>query len=216
MKGQNKFFGRTEYMTGVIFDGEQNIEGKIIPVLITSYNQNNLFGKINTPPKEKCYSTIILDERPIPILPNINTTPSKQVSEDIVYSKAEDEIKTPQNNALMESTIANLLSEESEIEINNEQQEISMYAQKIISTIENAWMKPRNIPEGLVANLRLKIRSSGRITSAELIKSSGNIRFDNSALQAVRRVETFSFFNSIPKNLYEREFQIIAISFNPS
>ena len=46
MKGQNKFFGRTEYMTGVIFEGEQNIEGKIVPVLITSYNQNNLFGEI--------------------------------------------------------------------------------------------------------------------------------------------------------------------------
>ena len=46
MKQQNKFFGRTEYMTGVIFDGEQNIEGKIVPVLITSYNQNNLFGEI--------------------------------------------------------------------------------------------------------------------------------------------------------------------------
>ena len=155
-------------------------------------------------------------KKQIPILPNINTTPSKQVSEDIVYSKAEDEIKTPQNNALMESTIANLLSEESEIEINNEQQEISMYAQKIISMIENAWMKPRNIPEGLVANLRLKIRSSGRITSAELIKSSGNIRFDNSALQAVRRVETFYFFDSIPKMLYDKEFKVIAISFNPS
>ena len=91
-----------------------------------------------------------------------------------------------------------------------------MYAQKIITTIENAWMKPKNIPKDLVANLRLKIRSSGRIAGAELIKSSGNIRFDNSALQAVRRVETFSFFNSIPKNLYDREFQIIAISFNPS
>ena len=155
-------------------------------------------------------------KKQIPISPNINVTTSKQVSEDIVYSKAEDEIKTPQNNALIESTIANLLSEESEVETNNEQQEISMYAQKIISTIENAWMKPRNIPEGLVANLRLKIRSSGRIAGAELIKSSGNIRFDNSALQAVRRVETFSFFNSIPKNLYDREFQIIAISFNPS
>ena len=46
MKGQNKFFGRTEYMVGVIFDGKQNIEGKIVPVLITSYNQNNLFGEI--------------------------------------------------------------------------------------------------------------------------------------------------------------------------
>ena len=41
---------------------------------------------------------------------------------------------------------------------NDEQQEISIYAQKIISTIEDAWMKPRNIPEVLVANLRLKIR----------------------------------------------------------
>ena len=155
-------------------------------------------------------------KKQIPISPNINVTTSKQVSEDIAYSKAEDEIKTPQNNALIESTIANLLSEESEIEMNNEQQEISMYAQKIISTIENAWMKPRNIPEGLVANLRLRIRSSGRITSAELLKSSGNIRFDNSALQAVRRVETFYFFDSIPKTLYDKEFKVIAISFNPS
>ena len=117
---------------------------------------------------------------------------------------------------MIESNITNLLSEESAIEINSEQQEISMYAQKIISMIENAWMKPRNIPEGLVANLRLKIRSTGRITSAELIKSSGNIRFDNSALQAVRRVETFNFFNVMPKTLYEKEFKIIAISFNTS
>jgi len=46
IRNQNKFFGRTEYMTAVIFDGEKNIEGKIVPVLITSSNQNNLFGEI--------------------------------------------------------------------------------------------------------------------------------------------------------------------------
>ena len=33
-------------MTAVIFDGEKDIEGKIVPVLITSSNQNNLFGEI--------------------------------------------------------------------------------------------------------------------------------------------------------------------------
>lgn len=155
-------------------------------------------------------------KKQLPISSNINITPSNQVSEDIVYSKVEDEVKAQKNSQIIETTIANLLSEENEIEMNNEQQEISMYAQKIISTIENAWMKPRNIPEGLVANLRLRIRSSGRITSAELLKSSGNIRFDNSALQAVRRVETFYFFDSIPKTLYDKEFKVIAISFNPS
>ena len=46
LKNQNKFFGRTENMTAVIFDGEKNIEGKIVPVLIKNSNQNNLFGEV--------------------------------------------------------------------------------------------------------------------------------------------------------------------------
>ena len=152
----------------------------------------------------------------IPTAAEVKATPVEQISQDNVYSRVNDSIRTKQSNALIESSIANLLSEESETEMNKEQQEISMYAQKIISTIESAWMKPRNIPEDLVANLRLKIRSSGRIVEVDLIKSSGNLRFDNSSMQAVRRVETFNFFNSMPKTIYENEFQTIAISFNPS
>ena len=155
-------------------------------------------------------------KKQIPTATKAIATPMEQSPQDTVYSKDANAIQTPQSNTLIESSIANLLSEESEIAMDREKQEISMYAQKIISIIESAWMKPRNIPKDLVANLRLKIRSSGRIIDVELIKSSGNIRFDNYALQAVRRVETFSFFNSIPKNLYEREFQVISISFNPS
>ena len=140
----------------------------------------------------------------------------KQPTEDIIYSKIQTITESFQDRAFIESSITNLLTEEAEVEVSKEQQEIAMYAQRIISTIEDAWMKPRNIPENLVANLRLKIRPSGRIIGADLIKSSGNIRFDNSALQAVRRVETFNFFNSIPKTLFEKEFQVISISFNPS
>ena len=46
LKSQNKFFGRTEHMTAVIFSGEKNIEGKIVPVLIKNSNQNSLFGEM--------------------------------------------------------------------------------------------------------------------------------------------------------------------------
>ena len=140
----------------------------------------------------------------------------KQPTEDIIYSKTQTITESFQDRALIESSITNLLTEEAEVEVSKEQQEIAMYAQRIISIIEDAWMKPRNIPENLVANLRLKIRPSGRIIGIDLIKSSGNIRFDNSVLQAVRRVEVFNFFNSIPKTLFEKEFQVISISFNPS
>ena len=153
------------------------------------------------------------------IVPNSSkamTSIQKQPTEDIIYSKTQIVTDSFKDRALIESSIANLLTEEAEIEVSKEQQEIAMYAQRIISIIEDAWMKPRNIPENLVANLRLKIRPSGRIIGVDLIKSSGNIRFDNSALQAVRRVEVFNFFNSIPKTLFEKEFQVISISFNPS
>tara|TARA_B100000401_G_scaffold368971_1_gene267575 strand:- start:24 stop:656 length:633 start_codon:yes stop_codon:yes gene_type:complete len=155
-------------------------------------------------------------EKQIPPLPEIDAAKINEPKKELIYSKISDTIPASSKNLLIESSISELLSEESEIEISKEQKEISIYAQQIISTIENAWIKPKNIPQGLIANLRLTIRPSGRIIKADLIKSSGNIRFDNSALQAVRRVETFNFFNSISKTLFEKEFQKISISFNPS
>ncbi len=155
-------------------------------------------------------------KKQIPPLPEIDAAKINEPKKELIYSKISDTIPASSKNLLIESSISELLSEESEIEISKEQKEISIYAQQIISTIENAWIKPKNIPQGLIANLRLTIRPSGRIIKADLIKSSGNIRFDNSALQAVRRVETFNFFNSISKTLFEKEFQKISISFNPS
>lgn len=47
MKDNINFFGRTEYMTSVVFDGNEEIIGKIVQVKIFSSNQNTLFGKIH-------------------------------------------------------------------------------------------------------------------------------------------------------------------------
>ena len=116
---------------------------------------------------------------------------------------------------MLYSNLEDLLEQEKNITLSYEQEQIVFFSQKIISTIENAWMKPRNIPEGLVANLRLHVLSTGRISKVDLIKSSGNIRFDNSALQAVRRVETLNFFKEIPSSLYNKNFKKIAVSFKP-
>jgi colicin import membrane protein len=86
----------------------------------------------------------------------------------------------------------------------------------IINMVESAWVKPKNIQDGLVCDLRLVVNRNGRIISVSLIKSSGNIRFDNSAMKAVNRVESFNFYNKIPNNLYADNFKKIVITFNPS
>ena len=85
----------------------------------------------------------------------------------------------------------------------------------MIQLIQSAWIKPQNIQDGLVCNLRMLINKNGRIVKVDLIKSSGNIRFDNSAIKAISRVENFSFFNEIPFNLYQKNFKNIVITFNP-
>jgi len=154
-------------------------------------------------------------KKQIPSVPIVDSAKEKELTEELIYSKAFDVTEVSSMNQVITQDISELLTQEIEVEVSKEQQEITMYAQQIILTIEDAWIKPKNIPEGLIANLRLRIRPSGRIINADLIKSSGNIRFDNSALQAVRRVETFNFFNSISKSLFEKEFQTISISFNP-
>jgi len=53
MKDGVKLFGRTEYMTSVIFEGNTDYVGKIVEIEIISSNQNSLFGKIKEDYKKK-------------------------------------------------------------------------------------------------------------------------------------------------------------------
>ena len=52
-KDKKKLFGRTDYMTPVIFNGDKKNIGKIVKVEIDSSNQNSLFGKIKLTQNKK-------------------------------------------------------------------------------------------------------------------------------------------------------------------
>jgi len=53
MKDGIKLFGRTEYMTSVIFDGNTDYIGKVVQIEINSSNQNSLFGTLKENYKQK-------------------------------------------------------------------------------------------------------------------------------------------------------------------
>jgi len=44
LDGQEKYFGRTQFMTPVIFESDNCKPGELVNVKITSFNRNNLFG----------------------------------------------------------------------------------------------------------------------------------------------------------------------------
>ncbi len=46
MNDKTKLFGRSEYMTSVLFEGSDNLIGKIVSVKIKNSNKNTLFGEV--------------------------------------------------------------------------------------------------------------------------------------------------------------------------
>ncbi len=47
MEKQNKLFGRNKYISPVIFDGNENLIGKVVKIKIQTSNQNTLFGLLD-------------------------------------------------------------------------------------------------------------------------------------------------------------------------
>ena len=138
-----------------------------------------------------------------------------EYSQKITQSSSEEE--SISFDSLIESiSPEDLLKEDVLISLESEQNQIEIYSSLIIQTIQSAWRKPINIQDNLVCDLRISVNKNGRVINTNLIKSSGNIRFDNSALKAVERVETFNFFDRIPMNIYSSNFKNIVITFNPS
>ena len=169
------------------------------PVLSKAVDVNLVFKeditKLKTSPKPK------------KVLVTKKLVKSATISEEIISNSPASEMSLSINE-LIDIDKAQILS--------SEENEINEISKKIINLIESAWIKPKNIQDGLICDLRLSINKNGRIMSVDLIRSSGNIRFDNSALKAVYRVESFNFYNKIPNNLYSNNFKKMVITFNPS
>ena len=157
--------------------------------------------------------------------------PSKKIDNKTQVQKIETNVSEPSQKITQSSSAEesisfdslinsispeDLLKEDILISLESEQNQIEIYSSLIIQTIQSAWRKPINIQDNLICDLRISVNKNGRVINTNLIKSSGNIRFDNSALKAVERVETFNFFNKIPMNIYSSNFENIVITFNPS
>ena len=186
------------YLIGFFYSEKQ-----LRPILSKAVNVNIIVEDAPVKKKEELPKTQ-------PLLEKTKTYTDTNINNNII-----DVPKISSQGSIM--NLQDLINQESQVlDSNMFENEINKYSNLIINLIEAAWIKPKNIQENLICDIKIKTNSRGRIVDISLINSSGNIRFDNSALQAVRRVETFAFFNEITKKTYEDVFKNIVISFNPS
>ena len=187
------------YLIGFFYSDKQ-----VRPILSKAVNVNIIVEDIPAKKIEELAKTM-------PLLKEVKTITEKT---NLVKNITEVPKISSQGSIM---NLQDLINQESKVlDSNILENDINKYSSLIINLIEAAWIKPKNIQNNLICDIKIKINPRGRIVDISLINSSGNIRFDNSALQAVRRVETFSFFNEITKKTYEDVFKNIVISFNPS
>ena len=179
-------------------------EKQIRPVLSKTVDVNLIFEEEIIKAKE----SLAVNEVPI-----IKNTFNKTIDNKII-ELSQDIEKISSDETFI--NLNELIQIDKAVIASSEEKEINQISNMIINMIESAWVKPKNIQEGLICDLRLAVNKNGRIVSVNLIKSSGNIRFDNSAIKAVYRVESFNFYNKISSNLYTDNFKKIVITFNPS
>jgi len=159
----------------------------------------------------------LLFEEKIEAKKQVNQTfEPKEIKNDNLLNKIIPDKAISFDSLIPSVSLDDLIAEDKLISKESEQSQLDLYSSFIIKSIQSAWRKPMNIQDGLVCDLRLSINKNGRITNVNLIRSSGNLRFDNSALKAVQRVETFSFFKEIPYSLYNSNFKSVVVTFNPT
>ena len=91
-------------------------------------------------------------------------------------------------------------------------QEIALY---IRALFQEAWIVPGSASSNMSASVSITLFPSGEIDQAYIERSSGNIEFDRSTLQAVYSVESFDRIADLDPIFFERRLRRIVINFKP-
>ncbi len=95
------------------------------------------------------------------------------------------------------------------LELNKNLKTINLIQEKFI----NLWNKPFVLNENIKASIKLTLSPSGEILSFSLISSSGNKKFDESALKAVSKVNFLTELSKIKRTDFEKYFREITLVF---
>jgi colicin import membrane protein len=96
-----------------------------------------------------------------------------------------------------------------------EQQMVADYSDLIRSLIEEQWHPPITAKEGMLAVLELKLVPTGEIISSRIVESSGDIAYDRTIEQAVKRVGSFPELKDVPPEVFNRHLRTVTIGFRP-
>ena len=81
--------------------------------------------------------------------------------------------------------------------------------------ITRAWRRPVAFKGGLEVYLKMSLASNGELVDVRVVKTSGDVLFDRSALTAVNRAAPFDEVNQFDAATFEEKFRSLTVKFRP-
>lgn len=129
--------------------------------------------------------------------------------------KREAEKKAADDKRKREQEIAEALErEEAEAQAEEEATaNVQSYKGYIRDRMERNWSRPLSARNGMEVVLSIQLLRNGQVVSVAVTKSSGDLAFDRSAEQAVRKVERFDRLQELSESQFNKHFRQFTLLF---
>ena len=143
----------------------------------------------------------------------INNIKNELLENNIQKKKLIDELKTIDKKKFDFDTRKNLEDQIAETKFLNEKREVQIRIALIQERINSIWKKPSLINKNIQAEFIINLAPSGEILSFDLISSSGEKVFDDSALAALSKIYFIKEVIGLERKYFERNFRSFNLVF---
>lgn len=96
-----------------------------------------------------------------------------------------------------------------------EAQMVQSISSLINSRVTSAWIRPPSARNGMKTKLRINFLPNGEVLKVEVTEGSGDLLFDQKAVDAVNKVRRIEELADVDSYTFERNFRQVDLIFNP-
>lgn len=142
-----------------------------------------------------------------------NDSLSTRRNNNIEIEKEIKKISEQNNNKLNLNSLDNLQKQIEETKFFQEKKEVQVRIFLIQKRINSIWKKPSLINQNIETEIQINLAPSGEILKYEMISSSGNKIFDDSAFRALANISFITEVIGMDRNYFERNFRSFNLVF---
>ena len=142
-----------------------------------------------------------------------NDSLSTRRNNNIEIEKEIKKISEQDNNKLNLKSLDNLQKQIEETKFFQEKKEVQVRIFLIQKRINSIWKKPSLINQNIETEIQINLAPSGEILKYEMISSSGNKIFDDSAFRALANISFITEVIGMDRNYFERNFRSFNLVF---